>query len=74
MSTYYCEVYMPTDRLARGQWEAGITWQVRRAMKARGGVCGVERLLDDPRAKRSKAYTLLSSRPGGRAYSAIFKD
>jgi len=29
---YYCEVYMPTDRLARGPWELGIGWQAPRAL------------------------------------------
>jgi len=29
--SYYCEVYMPTDRLARGPWELEIGWQAPRA-------------------------------------------
>jgi len=39
---------MPTDRLARGPWGAGIAWQARRPSYGSGDVRGAVRLSANP--------------------------
>jgi len=41
---YYCEVYTPTDRLARGPWGAGIAKRAVRTMEVCGDVRGAGHL------------------------------
>jgi len=75
-----------TDRLARGPWGAGITWQARRPNYgglrrcARRGALASQSSTPMARAigiHFAVVLILKDSRicaPGGRAYSAIFKD
>jgi len=54
--TYYCEVYMPIDRLAREPWELGIDWQALRVTYRRKldaiSIARTARLSGYPRSSR----------------------